>query len=97
MPPHLFDWCWTDSDSVVHCYYVTDQVQGIDEARASCLSGTNLITILSAEEMAVLSDIISARKMKTKLSALLTFVILLYSRFRICTLNYTGEPNLAKS
>ena len=51
MPAHSFDWCWTDSNSVVHCYYVTNQVQGIDEARATCLSGTNLVSINSAEHM----------------------------------------------
>ena len=61
-PPFAFDWCWGDSDAVTHCYYVTESVEGADDARATCLSGTSLATVTSEEEMQAMGDYLSASK-----------------------------------
>ena len=58
-----FDWCWGDSDAVTHCYYVTESVEGADDARATCLSGTSLATVTSEEEMQAMGDYLSASKL----------------------------------
>ena len=48
---------------MTHCYYVTESVEGADDARATCLSGTSLATVTSEEEMQAMGDYLSASKL----------------------------------
>ena len=73
-PPFAFDWCWGDSDAVTHCYYVTESVEGADDARATCLSGTSLATVTSEEEMQAMGDYLIASK--------LLEILIFYTLFR---------------